>query len=154
MQTKLFDYGIAVKAKRVELHPKMFDKIDKTWNPVIGCLHDCSYCWAKRLAETRLKDMARYKDGFEPKLVEKELTRSFRNKFVFVSDMGDLFGSWVPSEWIEKVIAAIKLSPNTSFLFLTKNPSRYSEFLKLYPDNIVFGATIESNREYQVSNAP
>jgi DNA repair photolyase len=28
-----------------------------TWNPITGCLHNCSYCYAKVLAETRLKDV-------------------------------------------------------------------------------------------------
>lgn len=124
---------------------RIFDAITKTWNPVIGCLHSCSYCWARRLVATRLKNSEKYKDGFTPKLVEKELGRKFRDQFVFVSDMGDLFGDWVPSEWITKVIDAIRQSPNSTFLFLTKNPKRYSDFLGSYPKNIVFGATLESN---------
>jgi len=132
----------------------MFDVIDKTWNPVIGCLHDCNYCWARALTETRLRDMEKYKDGFKPKLVEYELNKRFRRKFVFVSDMGDLFGDWVPREWIIKVLEAIRNSPSSHFLFLTKNPKRYKEFIDIYPENLVLGATIETNREYAVSNAP
>lgn len=132
----------------------MFDVITKTWNPVIGCLHNCTYCWARNLAETRLKHMEKYKDGFKPKLVDYELDRRFHRKFVFACDMGDLFGEWVPSEWIRKVVDAIKQSPNSYFLFLTKNPKRYKEFLDVYPQNIVLGSTIETNREYPVSRAP
>jgi protein gp37 len=132
----------------------MFDIIDKTWNPVKGCLHDCTYCWARYLAETKLCNIKRYRDGFKPGLIEEELNKRFHKKFVFVSDMGDLFGSWVPSEWITKVIDSVKQSPDSNFLFLTKNPRRYFEFLELYPANTVFGATIESNREYPVSKAP
>jgi len=133
---------------------KMFDVITDTWNPVVGCLHYCSYCWAKELAETKLCNVERYQDGFTPKLVEDELKRKFHNKFVFVTDMGDLFGDWVPKEWIIKVIDAIKQSPSSNFLFLTKNPKRYCEFLGLYPENIVFGTTIETNRDYKVTKAP
>lgn len=131
-----------------------FDVITDTWNPVVGCLHFCTYCWARRLAETKLKNIERYRDGFKPKLVEHELKKKFRKKFVFVSDMGDLFGDWVPSEWIKKVIEAINQSPSSYFLFLTKNPKRYYEFLDLYSENIVLGATIETSRQYQVSKAP
>jgi len=132
----------------------MFDNITETWNPVVGCLHYCSYCWARRLAETKLKNIERYRDGFKPKLVEKELNRKFHKKYVFAVDMGDLFGDWVPSEWILKVIDAISKSPSSNFLFLTKNPKRYMEFLDLYPENVVLGATIETNRDYPVSKAP
>lgn len=137
-----------------ELNPERLDVIDKTWNPVVGCLHNCSYCWARNLAETKLKDMERYKDGFKPKLIEYELSKRFYNKFVFVTDMGDLFGTWVPSEWIAKIIDTIKKSPSSLFLFMTKNPKRYNEFLTLFPENVVLGATIESNREYNVSKTP
>jgi protein gp37 len=132
----------------------MFDVITRTWNPVIGCLHNCTYCWARRLAETKLRNIERYKDGFKPKLIEKELNRRFYKQSVFVSDMGDLFGEWVPKEWIIEVIEAVKKSLTSNFLFLTKNPKRYSEFLDLYLGNVVLGATIETNRDYPVSEAP
>src|SRR5690606_37459529 len=125
----------------------MFDNITETWNPVVGCLHSCTYCWARRLAETKLKNIERYKDGFKPKLVEKELNKKFYKQSVFVSDMGDLFGEWVPAKWIVEVIEAIKKSPSSNFLFLTKNPKHYYEFLDLYPGNVVLGATIETNRD-------
>jgi protein gp37 len=132
----------------------MFDNITETWNPVVGCLHSCKYCWARRLAETKLKNIERYNDGFKPKLVEKELNRRFYRESVFVSDMGDLFGDWVPAKWIIEVIEATRRSPTSNFLFLTKNPKRYYEFLDLYPENVVLGVTIETNRDYEVTEAP
>jgi protein gp37 len=135
----------------------MSDKIDgewKTWNPVIGCLYGCSYCWAKRFALERLSHTEKYKDGFAPKLAESELNRRFRNQFVFVSDMGELFGDWVPKDWILRVIEATRRSPSSDFLFLTKNPKRYMEFSSLCRDNIVLGATIETSRVYGFSKAP
>lgn len=135
----------------------MSDKIDgkwKTWNPVIGCLHNCSYCWAKRFALERLSNTEKYKNGFAPKLAESELNKRFRNQFVFVSDMGDLFGEWAPKEWILRVIEATRNSPSSDFLFLTKNPSRYKEFVNLCRKNIFLGATIETNRSNDFSKAP
>ncbi len=132
----------------------MFDVITKTWNPVIGCLHNCKYCWARRLAETRLTHMEKYKDGFKPNLAEYELKKKFRKQYVFACDMGDLFGDWVPRDWILKVIDAVKNSPSSYFLFLTKNPRRYFDILDALPKNLILGVTIETNRNYRVSNAP
>ena len=136
---------------------KMFPFISKTWNPVKGCLYGCVYCWARSFAEGRLRAWGgRYSDGFKPALIEEELDRRFRkNDFVFVADMGDLFGEWVPDDWIMKVFECIRRSPEARFLLLTKNPDRYGRIFGDVPDNCVLGATVESNRDYDhVSKAP
>ena len=44
---------------------------------------------------------------------------------IFVCSMADLFGEWVPDEWIEKVFTACEKAPWHKYLFLTKNPARY-----------------------------
>ena len=73
---------------------------------------------------------------------------------VFVSSMGDMWGEWVPEHWIIKVLDFIVNSPKATFLFLTKNPARYHEFLPL-PENSIAGATIETNQaDLLVNNAP
>lgn len=141
------------------MRSRMFDKVSKTWNPITGCLHYCKYCWARNFAETRLKFTEKYKKGFVPQIHEKEFKRGFNGGFVFVSDMGDLFGSWVPRSWILKVIEHIKKYPKTTFLFLTKNPKRYHEFVDVLPNNVVLGATIETNKDdlylsHRISRAP
>jgi protein gp37 len=98
--------------------------------------------------------MEKYKYGFKPNIAESELEKRFRKQYVFACDMGDLFGEWVPRDWILKVLKAVRNSPSSYFLFLTKNPKRYFEFLDVFPKNLVLGATIESNRKYKVSSAP
>lgn len=44
---------------------------------------------------------------------------------IFVCSMADLFGNWIPEEWIEAVFEACKAAPQHNYLFLTKNPGRY-----------------------------
>ena len=41
--------------------------------------------------------------------------------------MADLFGDWVPDEWIQQVFEACDAAPQHRYLFLTKNPKRYSD---------------------------
>ncbi len=44
-----------------------------TWNPITGCLNGCEYCYARKLANTRLRE--RYlANVFLPELWDKELT--------------------------------------------------------------------------------
>ena len=39
--------------------------------------------------------------------------------------MADLFGAWIPDEWIEEVFGACVAAPQHTYLLLTKNPERY-----------------------------
>ena len=46
---------------------------------------------------------------------------------IFVCSMADLFGDWVPDEWIEQVFKACEAAPQHRYLFLTKNPARFKQ---------------------------
>lgn len=69
---------------------------------------------------------------------------------IFVCSMADLFGEWVPDEWIREVLKACEAAPWHRYLFLTKNGKRY---MKLYEKGIMpmgmhawnkwFGCTVE-----------
>jgi len=90
----------------------------------------------------------------KPRLIEKEMKKQFKaEEFIFVCDMCDLFAEAVPDEFIAQVITHTVRFPQTTFLFLTKNPKRY--FGWVFPENVICGATIESNRDYpEISKAP
>ena len=139
---------------------KMFSVVTKTWNPVTGCTHYCRYCWARKLAETKLKKSPKYRAGFEPGIHRDEFKVSFKpGELVFVSDMGDLFCGGIKDEWIDKVLNYIRKFPKTNFLLLTKNPQRYKDFIRDMPSNVILGATIETNedelyRKQHISYAP
>jgi protein gp37 len=80
---------------------------------------------------------------YEPRLDEPQHTKKPQN--VFVCSMADLFGDWVPDEWIKQVFEACAKAPQHRYLFLTKNPDRYEDLNKknLLPNggNFWFGTT-------------
>lgn len=75
-----------------------------------------------------LYEKTAYPFGFVPtfhryRLEEPQRWKKSRN--IFVCSMADLFGDWVPDEWIAEVFAACEKAPQHRYLFLTKNPARY-----------------------------
>lgn len=118
-----------------------------SWNPVTGCRHDCPYCYARDIAERF------YPQKFEPSIYPSRLSApantqvparaasdiSYKN--VFTCSMADLFGRWVPADWIAAVLGAIHRAPQWNFLLLTKFPKRMSEFA--YPDNAWLGTSVD-----------
>lgn len=66
---------------------------------------------------------------------------------IFVCSMADLFGEWVPDEWIKQVFEACEAAPQHRYLFLTKNPGRYCDLERagIMPkgDKFWFGATFD-----------
>lgn len=96
-----------------------------------------------------VKRNAAYPFGFIPTFHEYRLndplTKGF-GKTVFVCSMADMFGDWVPREWIKKVFDSCKAAEGHRYLFLTKNPARYIELAEagLLPggDNFWYGSTV------------
>ena len=116
--------------------------VDFTWNPVTGCLRGCGYCYARRLAEKRLKHL--YPNGFAPTFWSKRLNEPGKVKKpsrILVCSMGDLFGEGVEEEWIDAVLSVIWDNPQHTFMLLTKNPTEMG--LWGMPDNVWAGVTLE-----------
>ena len=67
---------------------------------------------------------------------------------IFVCSMADLFGDWVPDDWIMRVVDACCDAPRHRYLFLTKNPARYAKLARagMLPqrDNFWYGSTLDS----------
>lgn len=124
-----------------------------SWNPATGCLHGCEYCYARDIACNK-KFKAGFPNKFEPTFLPdrlaapknthltKEDAKTEGMRRVFVCSMADLFGAWVPPEWIQQVIDACEENQQWDFLFLTKNPKRYLEFA--FPLNCWLGATADT----------
>jgi len=63
--------------------------------------------------------------------------------------MGDLFGDWVPLDWIGQVFQAIHENPQWNFILLTKNPKRYLELG--FPPNVWIGATADTQERANIA---
>ena len=86
--------------------------------------------------------VAPYPFSFTPTLHRYRLNeyKNKKGRNIFVCSMADLFGEWVPDEWIGEVFEAREKAPQHNYLFLTKNPKRYEKLLDRYmPPNMWFG---------------
>lgn len=144
------------------------DWCDSTWNPVTGCMHGCEYCYARGIAhrfgfhasEPDINKRVLYECpvsggkkvpypfDFQPTFHRYRLNDYIgkQGRNIFVCSMADLFGEWVPENWIKEVFKACENAPQHNYLFLTKNPGRYIELeneRKLpWAENFWFGSSI------------
>lgn len=116
-----------------------------SWNPVTGCLHGCVYCYAREIA-TNERYANAFPVGFTPLFHHERLSAPANTVLptehraeaqpcdpdngcpyerVFVCSMADLYGRWVPQDWIDAVHESMLASPQWQYILLTKFPSRY-----------------------------
>lgn len=111
---------------------------------LLTCLHDSPYPFEFE------PTFHRYRLD-EPRCVKKPAN-------IFVCSMADLFGEWIPDEWIEAVFAACQCAPQHRYLFLTKNPNRYNRLAyagKLPNDkNFWYGTTSEGWDNHHFFGSP
>ena len=103
-----------------------------------------------------LYEKTAYPFGFVPtfhryRLEEPQRWKKPRN--IFVCSMADLFGEWVPGEWIREIVAACDAAPQHRYLFLTKNPSKYKELDSLVHWPTFEETNIEKSRPYMMLGA-
>lgn len=101
-----------------------------------------------------------YPFGFAPTLHRYRLDTPAKLKMgnnIFVGAMADVFGNWVPDEWIMEIFETCRKYPIHNYLFLTKNPDRYvSMCLKeLLPEhkNMWYGVTVTNSHQAYMAEA-
>ena len=124
---------------------------DFTWNPYTGCRNTCGFCYARKLAEGRLKGRFGYENGFEPTFHPDRLQEPYKIKKpskIFTVSMGDLFGDWMlPRKedrglsWIKLILQVVDDNPHHTFQFLTKYPQNL-RLLDYQRPNMWVGTTV------------
>jgi len=142
-----------------------------TWNPITGCLNGCPYCYARKLANGRLRqrylanmncptsvdfrngqyrpDANAYLDPFYPRFWPERLEEfselAYKPRGIFTCDMSDLFGIGVPEEWTRKVLSTIKYQFFHRFYLLTNQPQNLPQWSP-FPDNCCVGVTTTNQK--------
>ena len=124
---------------------------DFTWNPVTGCWgpggtaekpNRCAYCYAAPMFN-------RFKRTFVPTFHPERLSEPAKIKKssrIFVCSVADLFGDWVPDEWIVEVLDSVRGYAWHTYQFLTKNPKRLKDF-NPWPRNAWVGTTVTNQAD-------
>ncbi len=131
-----------------------------SWNPVTGCLHGCIYCYAREIA-TGMRAKPFYPAGFTPLFHHERLTAPAHTSVpaahrgnpawwrVFVCSMADLYGRWIPGEWITQVHAAMCASPQWQYITLTKFPARYAGLAM--PPGAWVGTSVDEQKRVRIA---
>jgi protein gp37 len=142
-----------------------------TLNSKTGCLTGCPYCYARRLANGRLKQrylananislegeytkehpefLSRLKDPFYPRFWPerlKELRKQKKPAGFFLDDMSDWMAPWWPDEWTKAELQMIRDCPQHRFYTLTKWPQNLIKFSP-FPENCWVGVTATDKLMY------
>lgn len=122
----------------------MYDWVTHTWSPIIGCPHQCKYCYVKSFQEQPVRPVLR--DDW-PRLGE--------GRTIFVGHLCDMFAERTPRTMIQRVLDYCAQWPKNQYVFQTKNPDRFLDFDVIV--DAILGTTIETNRANmlsQISKAP
>lgn len=128
---------------------------EQTWNPISGCTKvsaGCKNCYAETMAG-RLRGLGvkGYENGFALTLQPDRLNVPLRRKkptIYFVNSMSDLFHPDVPFEYIDRVFAVIRATPQHTYQILTKRPTTMRRYFRQrrVPPNAWLGVTVENKR--------
>ena len=116
---------------------------DYTINPIKGlCQHACWYCYARKMYKR-----FHWKEDVTLRLDELgKIGKIKEPSRIFLCSTHDLFGEWILDKWIFDIITSCHRYPQHTFLLLTKNPKRYSDFT--FRDNFWLGQTVVEAKDY------
>lgn len=119
-----------------------------------ACPHECSYCYVTAM-KRRLPSMrSRYTGPI--RIDGKKMAEVLgEGKMLFIEHCNDLFAAAIPDAMIQKVLEHCRRYPKNTYLFHSKNPARYADYLAVMPPKRTLGVTAETNRPTPtISRAP
>ncbi len=115
---------------------------DYTWSSVTGCLNNCTYCYARAISK-------RFGWSFEPTFHEDRLGEPGKVKKpskIFVCSMGELFGPWVDTNWIDDVCLAANEADQHTYIWLTKFPENITN--RHWTERDWIGTSVTNNYQF------
>ena len=129
------------------------------WNPFVGCSFDCLYCLRsfqlqlKRWAKNHCGRCYRFIPHEHPERLVQPLPKTRFGQFVFTCSNGDI--AFCTTEYLERIVDRMRRDAAKTFLLQSKNPQTFNRVT--FPDNVILGTTIETNRDDgygKISKAP
>lgn len=141
-----------------------------TVNSKTGCLNGCEYCYARKLANGRLRQRYLANKSFDmpfpqggeygvahlnkalldpfyprwwPQRLEK-IRRIKKPTGIFLDDMSDWMADYWPAEWTEQELQVMRDCPQHRFYTLTKQPQNLP---REWPENCWLGVTATNGQE-------
>lgn len=148
---------------------------DHTFNPWMGCTKvspACDGCYAEAMMDHRYGKVTWGPHGErvrtapanwkQPLKWNREAAKSGTHPRVFCASLADVFDNQVPPEWREDLFELIRLTPNLTWLLLTKRPQNIVEMIRASgaiagngtrytPMNCAFGTTIEDQTRANIN---
>jgi len=123
------------------------DTADITINGVVGCDHNCAYCYAREQAKRQKRRCIQcyYFKPHQHLARLKQLTPRQKPKMIFLDSMWDWNCQKNKLWWLYYNLVAIKRCPQHTFQILSKRPKFYSRIK--FPKNVWLGTSVESWRE-------
>lgn len=132
----------------------------KQWNPFMGCRYACKYCLTsfQRQAKRQKNNCMtcyRYEPHEHPDRLNASLPKTGPGEFIFTCANSDI--TFCTTEYLLKILERIKREPDKTFVIQSKNPKTFGRVK--FPDNVILGTTIETNRDElnklaKISKAP
>lgn len=149
----------------------MYSDSVKQWNVFVGCHFDCVYCRKSFQAQMKRQKPKYDEDGnltrgcqmcydYYPHFHEERLSndwvkanfpkKTIGDEFIWCCSSSDIY--FAKKGWIDKIIDKIRELEQYTFFFQSKAPEVFFNYD--FPDNVLLGITLETNRIYSVSKAP